>query len=1173
MDYNFTGSLSQRRINLGGSNASGTSSAQIAASARADRAARQEIRRRESSALRLQAWWRACTCRREIGRKCADEFWRDVGSAEREREVVQVISMTRSLIWALKGNQRGVADMIEAWAHVLIEEDLLFAPFVDANTSAARSWATQLRLLVQPLISCLAYKAPAVSSLTRLKAAQHALLILHNLTRPQGKAAQLKSLTGPFQTLAQHWAHTLVKADLHKALADHLLFFPADRKASPTLPPAVSLALAPFTVFAASSAGTIQRPIDVNAQSMDLDIDPPSQARALATDTFVRHFLNVPNLPARVPLPALTQLVSHLPGTDVLERVIALGAIREASRISQRSTSARAIQRKKDLSDEPFAALSRPHILATLVALLSPRVHQFNTASLLKFYLDALSTLQDALPRSFFQGALDDKTSGATTAADAHFIESHIDEVAAEKVSISSRPDNATFKRLTGIVAPHHLQAILAASNKNPSTRPALTRFLLSTLLAWPTEARERVFATTMFGSPGGSGGLVRELWRGWVRSSALARTLASADSKGDGARAALSTLEDGKYETDWYPFILLVEIYSRTLLTLGDDEFYPVGQHGRMSSATSAGPSAGVPTSSRNPLSLDDVISFSALVRNLTFALYWLEGAPGSSGASLDLPLYGLRMLRSELRSILTAALRQIHARDARRQFAPEGHWLMTSSMDLNSFLETVLLEEDELGAAAATADTSTAAAAAHDDAAMDQQMDTTDDGRTSEEEANATVESSVSRRVRARRGKNNNLTARQLAFLSPRLGILNNIPFVIHFDLRVKIFRQFIRKDRKRIGLDNRVHRINAYHKVKVRRGFVAEDGFSQLNHLGPAIKGDVEIQFQDEFGQLEAGIDGGGLFKEFLTSLVKEAFDTDRGLWLATEQQELYPNPHSYARQAEQLEWYAFLGRVLGKAMYEGILVDIKFARFFLSKWLGKQGYFDDLASLDSLDPNLYKGLMYLKNYTGDVEADLALNFTVQDDELGVVKSTELVPGGSHIPVTKENRLSYIYRMSRYRLTGQIAWQCDAFFRGLSDIIDTRWLRILDVDELRVLVCGTEEPIDVEDLRRNTILHAYHEKDDAISFFWQALQSFSPDERRAFLKFVTSCPSPPLLGFSQLSPKLGIQKSSDDTSRLPTAATCMNLLKLPNYTSLEQCRSKLLYAIKSGAGFDLS
>lgn len=37
---------------------------------------------------------------------------------------------------------------------------------------------------------------------------------------------------------------------------------------------------------------------------------------------------------------------------------------------------------------------------------------------------------------------------------------------------------------------------------------------------------------------------------------------------------------------------------------------------------------------------------------------------------------------------------------------------------------------------------------------------------------------------------------------------------------------------------------------------------------------------------------------MFKEFLTSLAKEVFDSDRGLWLSTNQHELYPNPHTYA-----------------------------------------------------------------------------------------------------------------------------------------------------------------------------------------------------------------------------------------------------------------------------------
>jgi ubiquitin-protein ligase E3 C len=43
--------------------------------------------------------------------------------------------------------------------------------------------------------------------------------------------------------------------------------------------------------------------------------------------------------------------------------------------------------------------------------------------------------------------------------------------------------------------------------------------------------------------------------------------------------------------------------------------------------------------------------------------------------------------------------------------------------------------------------------------------------------------------------------------------------------------------------------------------------------------------------------------------------------------------------------------------------------------------------------------------------------------------------------------------------------------------------------------------------------------------------------------------------------------------DLTRLPTAATCMNLLKLPPYTTKQAIKEKLMYAIKSGSGFDLS
>ena len=57
--------------------------------------------------------------------------------------------------------------------------------------------------------------------------------------------------------------------------------------------------------------------------------------------------------------------------------------------------------------------------------------------------------------------------------------------------------------------------------------------------------------------------------------------------------------------------------------------------------------------------------------------------------------------------------------------------------------------------------------------------------------------------------------------------------------------------------------------------------------------------------------AGIDGGGVFKEFFTSLCKEVFDTDRGLWLANVKNELYPNPHAYATECELVLSFSLAG----------------------------------------------------------------------------------------------------------------------------------------------------------------------------------------------------------------------------------------------------------------------
>mmetsp|Transcript_6050 Transcript_6050/g.15597 ORF Transcript_6050/g.15597 Transcript_6050/m.15597 type:complete len:85 (+) Transcript_6050:3-257(+) len=84
---------------------------------------------------------------------------------------------------------------------------------------------------------------------------------------------------------------------------------------------------------------------------------------------------------------------------------------------------------------------------------------------------------------------------------------------------------------------------------------------------------------------------------------------------------------------------------------------------------------------------------------------------------------------------------------------------------------------------------------------------------------------------------------------------------------------------------------------------------------------------------------------------------------------------------------------------------------------------------------------------------------------------------------------------------------------------------------------------------------------------------------------MKFVTSSSRSPVLGFASLNPPFCLSKVKcetgmfaslglgKDADRLPSASTCFNTLKLPNFKSAKVLRQKLMYAAMSGAGFELS
>ncbi|KAH8980602.1 HECT-domain-containing protein [Lactarius hatsudake] len=710
---------------------------------------------------------------------------------------------------------------------------------------------------------------------------------------------------------------------------------------------------------------------------------------------------------------------------------------------------------------------AKVHIIANLAAFVPPRYPSLPPASLTAL-LHLMASIMGTLPT----GALEPPSStsnGKHVAITESDSDSDSEELTRASVSVSTRVptprlDERTLKRLQTLPTTAHISSLIRATQSHTSTRVALCDFFFALCTL-----------STVVVSTGG--GLVRELYRGYVRSSPL------------GGDDSFATLLDAAHASSWPPLLFLTDLYTHSLLTMGDDEFF---------SGFSEPTRANAP---RNPLTLDEITSLSRKFLNIAFTLFWREEQIGTQDAQVP----GLSIKWDGVRRKLTRFLQAVHTRDSRRPFTPSGHWLVNERIDIDSFVEVAVGEEEQF--------------------------------------------------VPPVPGPSRRVSKRSLAFLSPRLGVLNNIPFAIPFEARVNIFRSFVVNDKRNFRPDIRsFEEFRSRTHATVRRGHVAEDGFDKLADAN--LKRPIGITFIDQFGEEEMGIDGGGVFKEFLTDLSKEVFDSNRGLWLVNKTNELYPSHGSYATEPHSLNWYRFIGRILGKALYEGILVDVAFAGFFLAKWLGKQSFLDDLASLD---PDLYQGLIFLKHYPGNPE-DLSLNFTIADEEFGVARTIDLKPNGSNIPVTRDNKLEYILRVSHYRLTKQIKQQSDAFFEGLSDMIDPKWLRYMPHCGL-VCFYPHARPRRMFNQQELQVL------------LGGVVEGFDAEQRRALLRFVTSVGRPPLLGFSGLVPKFCIRDAGGDENRLPTSSTCVNLLKLPRYQSERVLRRKLLQAVFSGAGFDLS
>lgn len=124
-----------------------------------------------------------------------------------------------------------------------------------------------------------------------------------------------------------------------------------------------------------------------------------------------------------------------------------------------------------------------------------------------------------------------------------------------------------------------------------------------------------------------------------------------------------------------------------------------------------------------------------------------------------------------------------------------------------------------------------------------------------------------------------------------------------------------------------------------------------------------------------------------------------------------------------------------------------------------------------------------------------------------------------------------------------------------------------------------------------------HGYNLDSKSVRNLLSTMSQFNAQERRDFLQFITGSPKLPIggrihliipqnnnhvnlfAGFKALTPMFTVvckpsepPFTSDDY--LPSVMTCVNYLKMPDYSSVEILREKLSVAIREGQGaFHLS
>ncbi|KAG5996313.1 hypothetical protein E4U43_002873 [Claviceps pusilla] len=397
----------------------------------------------------------------------------------------------------------------------------------------------------------------------------------------------------------------------------------------------------------------------------------------------------------------------------------------------------------------------------------------------------------------------------------------------------------------------------------------------------------------------------------------------------------------------------------------------------------------------------------------------------------------------------------------------------------------------------------------------------------------------------------------------------------------------------------------------KVRISRQKILESALKVMDLYGAA-QSILEVEYFEEVGT------GLGPTLEFYSTVSKEFSKKKLKLWremdsvghaeFVSGQFGLFPRPLNQeelsAPNGERiLHLFKMLGKFVARSMIDSRIIDIHFNPiFFRIGDAPSTGIKPSLGAVKIVDPGLARSLKTIKKFAlAKKEIDEDPNRTaaqkVLDTESIVIDNVrledlcldftlpgyphiELVENGSHKRVNIENVDLYLEKVIDMTLGSGVRKQVDAFRTGFSQVFPYSALSAFTPDELVSLFGRVDEDWSLETLTDSIKAdHGFNMDSRSVKNLLQTMSQFSISNRRDFLQFTTGSPKLPIGGFRSLTPMFTVvckpsehPYTSDDY--LPSVMTCVNYLKLPDYTSIETMKKQLFKAMKEGQGaFHLS